>query len=261
MSSAPPAPLEPADSGACAALLAAGERLARLVEAELQDRHRLGLRALEVLDRLAAAPPGAGVRITGLLERARLSQSRMSRLVAELEGRGLVSRASCPGDARGVEVAITRRGRRALDEARVTHAGALRERVVARLDPDELAALGRIAAKLLEDEAAGGPFRSASSAPSRVGSRRRCAPACPGAGRTPPPPPSDSARAISATRSRAPGSGGEAVMRPPSSTASSSGPHGTAPRSRRARQISVTAGRSSHSASATSSATATSVGP
>jgi DNA-binding MarR family transcriptional regulator len=141
----------PADADACAALMAAGERLARLVEVELQARHRIGLRALEVLDRLAAAPAGAGVRITGLLDRARLSQSRMSRLVAELEGRGLVARASCPGDARGVEVLITRSGRRTLDEARRTHMGALRDRMVARLEPDELAALGRIAARLLED--------------------------------------------------------------------------------------------------------------
>ena len=144
-----PKPSAPADAGACAALLEAGERLARAVEAELQGRHRLGLRALEVLDRLAAAPAGAGVRITGLLAGARLSQSRMSRLVAELEARGLVSRASCPADARGVEVAITRPGRRALDEARRTHEAAIRELMLARLDPDDVAALGRIAAKLL----------------------------------------------------------------------------------------------------------------
>jgi DNA-binding MarR family transcriptional regulator len=163
MSSPPSAPVAPADAGACAALLAAGERLARAVEGELQARHRIGLRGLEVLDRLAAAPAGAGVRITGLLECARLSQSRMSRLVAELETRGLVSRASCPADARGVEVAITDRGMLTLGEARRTHREALHERVLARLEPDELAALGRIVAKLLDE----GRSRSASSAPRR----------------------------------------------------------------------------------------------
>ena len=173
MSALPPDPVAPADAGACAALLAAGERLARAIEGELQARHRIGLRGLEVLDRLAAAPAGAGVRITGLLECARLSPSRMSRLVAELETRGLVSRASCPADARGVEVAITDRGMRTLDEARRTHAGALRRRVIARLDPAELAALGRIAAKLLEDQEEAGPSRSASRAPSRLGATRR----------------------------------------------------------------------------------------
>src|SRR5688572_17905870 len=138
-----------AGARACADLLRAGELLARAVDADLQARHRIGLRALEVLDRLAAAPAGAGVRITGLLAGARLSQSRMSRLVVELEGRGLVSRASCPADARGVEVAITERGLQAVEEARRTHADTLRERMLARLDPDEVAALGRIAAKLL----------------------------------------------------------------------------------------------------------------
>lgn len=140
-----------ADAGACAALLAAGERVARAVEAELQARHRIGLRGLEVLDRLSREPAGASVRITGLLAGARLSQSRMSRLVAELSARGLVSRASCAADGRGVEVCITESGLRALEEARSTHADALRDRVLARLEPAELAALGRIAAKLLED--------------------------------------------------------------------------------------------------------------
>ncbi|MFY1679648.1 MULTISPECIES: MarR family winged helix-turn-helix transcriptional regulator [unclassified Streptomyces] len=78
--------------------------------------HRHGLCAsdFEVLDVLAA---GRGVghrrafRVQEISERVHLSQSALSRLIARLEKDGLVRRAMCVEDRRGVRVALTAKGR------------------------------------------------------------------------------------------------------------------------------------------------------
>lgn len=139
---------------ACAGLLRAAERLGRELDAELRARHRIGLRALDLLSRLADEPTGGCVRLTALAADGALSQSRVSRLVAELEGRGLVSRAACAADGRGIEVAATEAGVRALRAARETHRAEVARLLLARLAPEDVAALARITAGLLDQEPA-----------------------------------------------------------------------------------------------------------
>ncbi|MGW1541643.1 MarR family winged helix-turn-helix transcriptional regulator [Streptomyces sp. NPDC002309] len=79
--------------------------------------HRHGLCAsdFEVLDVLAAgstADAGAcALRVQEISERVHLSQSALSRLIARLEKDGLLERAMCPEDRRGVRVALTVKGR------------------------------------------------------------------------------------------------------------------------------------------------------
>lgn len=67
----------------------------------------------EVLDVLAGtAPAGAcSFRVQEIAERVHLSQSALSRLIARLERDGLVERAMCSEDRRGVQVALTEKGR------------------------------------------------------------------------------------------------------------------------------------------------------
>ncbi|MFF7986820.1 MarR family winged helix-turn-helix transcriptional regulator [Streptomyces sp. NPDC007901] len=68
----------------------------------------------EVLDLLSAAAPtdgGCSYRVQEIAERVHLSQSALSRLIARLEKDGLVERAMCPEDRRGVRVALTGKGR------------------------------------------------------------------------------------------------------------------------------------------------------
>ncbi|MFF3500370.1 MarR family winged helix-turn-helix transcriptional regulator [Streptomyces sp. NPDC003247] len=77
-------------------------------------RHGLCGSDFEVLDVLAgtAAPDGScGFRVQEISERVHLSQSALSRLIARLEKEGLVERAMCPEDRRGVRVALTGKGR------------------------------------------------------------------------------------------------------------------------------------------------------
>ena len=83
--------------------------------------HRHGLCAsdFEVLDVLSEAATAAGsssYRVQEISERVHLSQSALSRLIARLEKDGLVRRALCSEDRRGVRVALTVKGRELHDE-------------------------------------------------------------------------------------------------------------------------------------------------
>ncbi|MFF0200316.1 MarR family winged helix-turn-helix transcriptional regulator [Streptomyces sp. NPDC005017] len=71
-------------------------------------RHGLCASDFEVLDVLAGV---CAFRVQEIAERVHLSQSALSRLVARLEKCGLVERALCPEDRRGVRVALTAKGR------------------------------------------------------------------------------------------------------------------------------------------------------
>ncbi|WP_189952253.1 MarR family winged helix-turn-helix transcriptional regulator [Streptomyces alanosinicus] len=68
----------------------------------------------EVLDLLAqgaAADGECAFRVQEIAERVHLSQSALSRLIGRLEKDGLVERAMCAEDRRGVRVALTAKGR------------------------------------------------------------------------------------------------------------------------------------------------------
>ncbi|MFJ8109639.1 MarR family winged helix-turn-helix transcriptional regulator [Streptomyces sp. NPDC096132] len=75
--------------------------------------HGLGASDFEVLDILAAEVPAEGdqCRVQDLVGRVHLSQSALSRLIGRLEKDGLVERAVCLEDRRGVYVTLTRKGR------------------------------------------------------------------------------------------------------------------------------------------------------
>ncbi len=83
--------------------------------------HGLCASDFEVLDVLAggAAADGAcAYRVQEISERVHLSQSALSRLIGRLENDGLVERAMCPEDRRGVRVALTAKGRALHGEVR-----------------------------------------------------------------------------------------------------------------------------------------------
>lgn len=82
----------------------------------------LGVSDFEVLDRLVATPKS---RVQELASSVHLSQSALSRVVARLERDGLVERAMCPDDRRGIFVAVTAHGR-----SRHAEAAPVRQRVL-----------------------------------------------------------------------------------------------------------------------------------
>ena len=132
-------------------LVRAAEHLERTLDAELRRSHGIGLRGFEVLLHLGAFSPDGQLPMTQLIRQAPLSQSRMSRLVAELEREGLVSREADEHDTRAVKVAITEQGLAMLRDAQETHYGGLERHLFSRLTPAEITQLAKVTKKLLND--------------------------------------------------------------------------------------------------------------
>lgn len=90
-----------------------------------------------VLYALASAPP-EGLRITDLQDDVLLTQPGLSRLIARLEGEGLVDRAADPGDGRASRIRLTAAGRAAQRAVGLRHGRHVAQTMTRRLDPDQL---------------------------------------------------------------------------------------------------------------------------
>ncbi len=124
-------------------LLETHKQLTRMLDAELESRYGLSLSGLELLARLAAAP-GQCLRLTALASEAGLSLSRVSRLAATLEGRGLIERKPCGEDARAVEAHLTDDGLGLMRRAQATHFASVQREFFDRLQEGELEALAAV---------------------------------------------------------------------------------------------------------------------
>ena len=121
-----PTTSEDAVVGAWHDLLDRHARVQSALERALEEGHGLGVSEFEVLDRLANHE-GDACRIQHLLENLYLSQSALSRVVARLEAEGLVERAICDYDRRGIFASLTAAGRKRHAQALPTHREVLRE--------------------------------------------------------------------------------------------------------------------------------------
>lgn len=124
-------------------ILETHDRVVRALDAELRRSHGLSYRDVEALARVAEADQGV-TSISALASVILLSQSRVSRLVAHLEGGGLVERRPDPDDGRATRVAITQQGRDQLLEAGPTYLSTLNQLVFDRLRKTDVAALNRV---------------------------------------------------------------------------------------------------------------------
>ena len=87
--------------------------------------HDLGVSEYEVLERLASDDSKEQRRMQDLGQALHLSQSALSRVVGRLERDGLVHRAMCEQDRRGIFVCLTDAGRERYEAARPAHRAAL----------------------------------------------------------------------------------------------------------------------------------------
>jgi DNA-binding MarR family transcriptional regulator len=108
-------------------LLARHARTTSALERELHERHGLGVSEFEVLERLSACDLDETRRIQELADAVHLSQSALSRTVGRLEAEGLVVRAMCADDRRGISACLTDAGRERYEAARPTHRRVLHE--------------------------------------------------------------------------------------------------------------------------------------
>lgn len=128
---------------------------------DVEAQAGLALSEYEVLVRLSEAPDST-VRMSALADDLVHSRSRLTHMVSRLEARGLVERRACPEDGRGVNCVLTRLGRRTLAAASPTHLQGVRSYFVDVLEPEELAVVGRVMARIADRLAGrGGVARAA----------------------------------------------------------------------------------------------------
>jgi DNA-binding MarR family transcriptional regulator len=119
------------------------DRLMHELDAELEHEHGLSLAEFDVLVQLDEAPERR-MRMADLADAVLLTRSGISRLVDRLEARGLVERAPCPMDARGLNAALTEAGAELLQLALATHLAGVRARFIDRLVAEGVARLESI---------------------------------------------------------------------------------------------------------------------
>jgi DNA-binding MarR family transcriptional regulator len=87
-------------------------------------------------------------------EEAMLSPSRVSRLVTELERRGLLERTSCLNDSRVVYAAITDGGRALIADVEELHFEGIERRFFSALSSEQISELAELWPRVLDATAA-----------------------------------------------------------------------------------------------------------
>jgi DNA-binding MarR family transcriptional regulator len=118
------------------------------LDAELERDHGLPLSSYEVLMNLGEAADGR-LRMSELADRLLLSRSGITRLADRLERQGLIERERCKEDGRGLFAHLTPAGREKLDAARPDHLAGVRRHFLAKLDDEEIGALGAVWKRLV----------------------------------------------------------------------------------------------------------------
>src|ERR1700755_1344551 len=132
--------LDPAEMAAWLAFLEVSHLLDRKIEQQLKHDAGLSHAQYEILSRLAAAPDGQ-LRMSELADVIIVSRSGLTYQITQLEKAGLVRRAPCPSDERGVRAVLTRAGRAALARAAPGHLRVVREYLIDALTPAQRATL------------------------------------------------------------------------------------------------------------------------
>lgn len=139
---APPVPwLSSEQQEVWRAYLIGSARLSDRLDADL--RHfGLDLPEYEILVRLSEVPDRR-VRMSELADAVHQSRSRLTHTVTRMEAAGLVERASCPTDRRGVWAHLTDAGFALLERAAPEHVESVRRYFVEVMSESDYAALGR----------------------------------------------------------------------------------------------------------------------
>jgi DNA-binding MarR family transcriptional regulator len=140
------------------AFLAASALLDRRLDQQLRDDVGLSHLQYEILVQLSAAEGGA-MRMTELADSLLNSKSGLTYQISQLEKAGLVHRAPCTIDVRGVYAALTDQGRKLMERAAPGHVALVRELLIDVLTRDQLTAiaegLGEASRRMLVQDAMG----------------------------------------------------------------------------------------------------------
>jgi DNA-binding MarR family transcriptional regulator len=120
------------------------------LDRDLRQHHGISMPEYEILVRLSEAPDRA-IRMAELAESLSHSRSRITHTISRLERAGIVSRAQCDTDGRGVTAVLTDVGFATLEKAAHTHVRGVRAYLVDKASAEDFAALGRIMAAVEHD--------------------------------------------------------------------------------------------------------------
>ena len=130
-------------------------QLVKKVDKALKAEHNLLISWFEVMMRLAAE--NDFLSVSSIFAAVSLSSSRVSRVVEDLEQRGLVRRRQGERDARVSEVALTETGLTLYRAADATHRRVVNEVLLAKLSAEEAEIVARIWQRLLGETVGDGP--------------------------------------------------------------------------------------------------------
>jgi DNA-binding MarR family transcriptional regulator len=136
------------------AVLRAHAALVPAMDRELQEQAGMPLRWYDVLLELSGEPDGR-LTMGVLADRVVLSRTRVSRVVDELEGAGLVLREVHDADRRSSYAVLTPAGRRAHTAAAPVYRRVILRQFAALLDDAELATIRDSLGRVAQSHAAG----------------------------------------------------------------------------------------------------------
>ena len=132
-------------------LLETREALVRTLDERLLAEHQIPLGTVEALINIAHAEEGT-IAVSELARLLDLSPSHTSRLVIDLERKGLVERQRNPEDSRSTRAAVTDAGRKQLLDAAPTYLSTIRELLFDHLSKREVKQLARIWTRIRESK-------------------------------------------------------------------------------------------------------------
>ncbi|MGN9839564.1 MarR family winged helix-turn-helix transcriptional regulator [Nonomuraea sp. H19] len=129
--------LDATEMAAWRAFLSTSHLLERRIEEQLKAAAGLTHPQFEILVRLSDEP-GRQMRMTELARGVVVSKSALTYQITQLEKAGLVKRATCPSDERGVLAVLTDAGARCLERVAPGHLEVVRAYLIDRLSREEL---------------------------------------------------------------------------------------------------------------------------
>ena len=157
-----PAWLDDEEMRAWRAFITTSTLLERRLDQQLRDDAGLSHLQYGILVQLAAAE-GCAMRMTELADSMLNSKSGLTYQISQLEKAGLVHRAPCTIDVRGVYAALTDKGRELTERAAPGHVALVRELLIDVLTRDQLTAiaegLGEASRRMLAQDAQSEPVR------------------------------------------------------------------------------------------------------
>jgi DNA-binding MarR family transcriptional regulator len=122
-------------------------RLTERLDHELQQRSQLSMTDFDILSMLSEAPERR-LRMSELADQVMVSRSRLTYRVDRLTELDLVNRQECEDDRRGMFAILTDTGAEALAQAAPGHHHDVQTLFLSAIDEDDLAAMGRLLARV-----------------------------------------------------------------------------------------------------------------